>query len=223
MYFKPNLLGGSIGFTVDLSQHTCNCVAAVYLVKMPGKDSNGNTWWDTDGYGYCDAQGQGGGNMCPEVDIMEANKYAFSGTPHHCDAPMSSGYYNSCDGNGLNINDALEIGVGSNDYGPGSGYVINTDNEFNYVVNFIENNGNFSQMSISVVQWQPEGWFNSLWIEKDMGNYGMAQDLRDGLSLVVSNWAAADTEWLSHGRCSGSCDSPPPLAIKDIYIYTGDY
>ena len=78
-------------------------------------------------------------------------------------------------------------------------------------------------MTISVVQWQPQGWFNSLWIEKDIGNYGMAQDLRDGLSLVVSNWAAADTEWLSHGRCSGSCDNPPPLAIKDIYIYTGDY
>ena len=55
MYFKPNLLGGSIWYTVDLSQHECNCVAAAYLVKMPGKDANGNTWWDTDGYGYCDA------------------------------------------------------------------------------------------------------------------------------------------------------------------------
>ena len=76
MYFKPNLLGGSIWYTVDLSQHECNCVAAAYLVKMPGKDSNGNTWWDTDGYGYCDAQAQGG-NLCPEVDLMEANKYAF--------------------------------------------------------------------------------------------------------------------------------------------------
>jgi hypothetical protein len=35
-YFKPNLLGGSLEFDVDLSLRNCGCVAAFYLVNMPG-------------------------------------------------------------------------------------------------------------------------------------------------------------------------------------------
>ena len=54
-YFKPNLLGGSVEWDIDLSNHECGCIAAWYLVKMPGKDASGNIWMDTDDYGYCDA------------------------------------------------------------------------------------------------------------------------------------------------------------------------
>lgn len=53
-FFRPNLLGGSIEFDVDLTTRNCGCVAALYLVGMPGKDQNGNLW-NTDGYYYCDA------------------------------------------------------------------------------------------------------------------------------------------------------------------------
>lgn len=31
-YFLPNLLGGSVEYDVDLSQHECGCIAAFYLV-----------------------------------------------------------------------------------------------------------------------------------------------------------------------------------------------
>ena len=53
-YFKPNLLGGSISYDVDLSTRNCGCIAAFYLVGAPGKNSSGQLW-NTDGYWYCDA------------------------------------------------------------------------------------------------------------------------------------------------------------------------
>jgi hypothetical protein len=43
-YFKPNLLGATVEYDVNLSNRNCGCVAAFYLVKAPGKDKNGNYW-----------------------------------------------------------------------------------------------------------------------------------------------------------------------------------
>lgn len=74
-FYRPNLLGGSVEYDVDLSQSNCGCIAAFYLVSMPGKDSNGN-YWNTDGYYYSDAN-QVDGNYCPEFDIMEANTWSW--------------------------------------------------------------------------------------------------------------------------------------------------
>ena len=54
-YFTPNLLGGKVEYDIDLSNHECGCIAAFYLVSMPGKHEDGSLWMDTDGWGYCDA------------------------------------------------------------------------------------------------------------------------------------------------------------------------
>jgi len=70
-FYKPNLLGGSFEFDVDMSQSNCGCISTIYMVSMPGKDQSGN-YWHTDGYYYCDAN-QVGGNYCPEFDLIEAN------------------------------------------------------------------------------------------------------------------------------------------------------
>jgi len=74
-YYKPNLLGGSLEYDVDLSQADCGCLATLYLVRAPAHDESGN-YATTDGFYYCDAQAVGG-EYCPEFDIMEANKYAY--------------------------------------------------------------------------------------------------------------------------------------------------
>ena len=50
-YFKPNLLGGSMEFEVDMSQVGCNCVAALYGVRMPALDAD----LDSNEEAYCGA------------------------------------------------------------------------------------------------------------------------------------------------------------------------
>ena len=48
-YFKPNMLGGSFEYDVDLSQVGCGCVTALYTILMPSVDENVDPWK------YCDA------------------------------------------------------------------------------------------------------------------------------------------------------------------------
>jgi hypothetical protein len=86
MYYSPDLLGSYIQYDIDLSESHCSCNAAFYLVSMPGYDSNGNPDPAQGKDYYCDAN-QVGGNYCPEMDIMEANQYAFAITPHTCNSP----------------------------------------------------------------------------------------------------------------------------------------
>ena len=125
-YWTPNLLGGSVEYDIDLSNHECGCIAAFYTVMMPGKKPDGSMWIDTDGWGYCDAM-QVAGNFCPEFDIMEANKWSWATTPHSCDNP-SNGHYYGCDGGGDGQNIMNKLGW--NGYGPGGQYTINTEKPF---------------------------------------------------------------------------------------------
>jgi len=59
-YFRPNLLGGSMEYDVDLSQVSCGCNAALYTIRMPGVGSNGLPFESSDGLHYCDAASVGG-------------------------------------------------------------------------------------------------------------------------------------------------------------------
>jgi len=85
-YFRPNLLGGSLEYDVDMSQVSCGCNAALYLIGMPGIGYNGLPFESSDGMHYCDAAAVGG-NYCPEFDIMEANQWAYRACNHECSQP----------------------------------------------------------------------------------------------------------------------------------------
>ena len=77
-YFTVNLLGGSLEYTVDLSQQTgCNCVTALYGVRMPSSEAGGQ--------GYCDSRGSEGA-YCPSFDFMKANTHGFHTTAHSGDS-----------------------------------------------------------------------------------------------------------------------------------------
>lgn len=214
-YFKPNLLGGSIEWDVDLSQHECGCIAAFYLVSMPGKDEAGDLWMDTDGWGYCDAN-HVAGNFCPEFDLMEANKYSLATTPHSCNAPDSKGFYHACDGDGhcnMNIYDMLNW----DGYGPGDSYTINTDLPFHMKVTFDKDDeGYLSSFSTILSQ---NGREQTMTPHNCDYLAGMTDDLKNGMGLVVSNWGG-NAEWLWHDRCSGDCPWPE-LTISNIKITTG--
>ena len=77
----------------------------------------------SDPFKYCNASNIGG-YFCPELDIMEGNRYAFRQTGHTCDAPIKDIYYR-CDRDGDCSSDVLQSGS-KFDYGPGSRYTINT-------------------------------------------------------------------------------------------------
>lgn len=83
VYRALQLLGGSLSFTVDVSQVGCSCIAALYLVAMPAVDADGKRVLGPES--YCDAVGWNG-YPCPELDLFEGNRFAMTSTVHPCQA-----------------------------------------------------------------------------------------------------------------------------------------
>ena len=85
-YWKPNLLGGTIRYTVDFSNVGCNCVQSVFLTAMPYSetDDDGTVTYiaGPSGLYQCGALGTSG-YTCNEIDIMLANKYAYQAELHN--------------------------------------------------------------------------------------------------------------------------------------------
>ena len=205
-YWTPNLMGGSVEYDIDLSNHECGCIAAFYTVMMPGKKQDGSPWVETDGWGYCDAM-QVGGNYCPEFDIMEANKWSWATTPHSCDSP-SNGHYWNCDrgGDGQNIMNKL----GWNGYGPGDQYTINTDKSFHVKLDITSSS--FTTTLTQEGRTQSFG-ANDGYVSK------MADQISGKMAFVASNWYG-DATWLWGNRCQGSCNMPQ-LNISNLKVKTG--
>jgi hypothetical protein len=132
------IFGGKIGSsrvwkieTVRSLGDWSGCNAAFYMVSMPGYNQNQQPDKSQGGDYYCDAN-QVGGVWCPEMDIMEANTYAWHMTPHTCDSPSGKHYWN-CDKGGCGK--AIHQ-VDGNAYGPGNQYRINSLKTFTAKVNF---------------------------------------------------------------------------------------
>lgn len=195
-FWTPNLLGGSIEYDVDISSRNCGCIAALYLVRMPGKDSTGNLW-NTDGYYYCDAN-QVDGNYCPEFDIMEANQWAWATTPHACNAPSSEGFYDWCDRAGTCHIDNI-VNMAYNDYGPGDDFKINTLQEFHTKMDFNEEDGHFTEFVVTMSQGDNQVTMNGACDY----NMKMSDDMAGNMVWAVSNWNTYD-DWLWGDRCQAT-------------------
>jgi hypothetical protein len=63
--FKPNYLGGTLKFDVDVSDLGCNCATGVFLVALDEEKCN---------WGKYDANNK---PQCPTVDVMVANTKGF--------------------------------------------------------------------------------------------------------------------------------------------------
>ena len=68
------------------------------MVRMPAVFPNGTYNPGSGENYYCDAN-KVRGTFCPEIDLMEANTYAFQATPHNCTNPVN-GFYENCDRSG---------------------------------------------------------------------------------------------------------------------------
>lgn len=203
-YFKPDLLGGTMEYDVDLSRVDCGCVAALYVIGMPGIGSDGQPFESSDGLHYCDAQAVGG-NFCPEFDIMEANQWAYHATSHSCDTPDANGHYTNCDRPGTCDLDIFDNQPDIN-FGPGAQYQINTLQEFHTKVEFKQDDdGEFSEYSIILSQEGREVVMTTSNCSDGLSR--MTEDFRNGMTFAMSVWAPnyGDLEWMQHDRCDSPC------------------
>ena len=117
----------------------CNCIGAFYLSSMPAIDVDGRRAAGDDS--YCDAPGANG-YPCPELDLVEANRFTLATTLHgclpyegapdrwrrHADGTYSDGaYHGACDDWGCAAS-TRSLPAGS--YGPGRGNTIDTNAPF---------------------------------------------------------------------------------------------
>ena len=222
-FYRPNLLGGSIEWDVNVGEFECGCLNTFYTVKMPSKDWNGNLSTAGDSWYYCDANVHE--SLCPEFDLQEANKYSWATTPHTCNSPNEHGHYDYCDGAGqcaLNIVDQLQW----NGYGPGQQYTINTEQDFHVKVSFEDadsSSGHLNSFSTTLSQNGREQTMTAYGC--DYVN-GMIKDISDGMAFVVSSWGEgisdpSVTNWLTKDRCSGVCNVHAQETIKNIKITEG--
>lgn len=147
---------------------------------------------------------------------MEANQYAFQTTPHKCDAPSAKGFYNWCDkaGNcGQNIQK-----LARSDYGYGSQYKINTQNEFHVKLEFGWSNTLFTEFKTTMTQGKNS---ISLYGNCDSNKY-LTDDLRSGMIFVITNWSTYDN-WLWGNRCKASSCNQGDIIYKNLEFWTGDH
>ena len=87
--FTPELIGGWLWYTADLSQTGCGCVSSIYTV-LPGDDTIHD-----ERFFSCSSSHQDKA-QCPEYTIMSANQYGFAAHAHRC-TTNEDGSYEDCD------------------------------------------------------------------------------------------------------------------------------
>eukprot|EP00444_Apocalathium_aciculiferum_P045058 CAMPEP_0183523788 /NCGR_PEP_ID=MMETSP0371-20130417/19426_1 /TAXON_ID=268820 /ORGANISM="Peridinium aciculiferum, Strain PAER-2" /LENGTH=312 /DNA_ID=CAMNT_0025722791 /DNA_START=47 /DNA_END=985 /DNA_ORIENTATION=- len=195
-YASIPLLGKKFTYNTDVSQAGCGCNAALYLVSMRQNIEVSGC----DDY-YCDANSICG-VRCDEIDIQEANKFAWHSALHRFD-----------DGNGL----ATGLGgwvrdnhfeMTPSEYGPG-GQCIDTNSLFKVEVSFPANDqGRLISMDMKLSQygklcdisWSIDSYSG------DPGLEHLSNSLAEGMTPVISYWEAADMLWLDgRGNGGGPC------------------
>lgn len=188
--FSPRLLGGFLEYTVDLSTTTCGCVAALYTALLPGRTQSGGFEPSNDGLYYCDASAVDG-NYCTEFDVMEANEWSWRSTAHACTEP-ENGHYDSCDKSGQCHVSHTQFGA--NDWGPGSGYRIDTSRPVVVRTDFSKKDGHFASYTVTLSQ-------DAEQLEL-IGNcptqlHALTDSLDGGMAILISNWSSWDSlDWL---------------------------
>lgn len=124
-YMALPLIGKTLRYTTDVGKAGCGCNAAFYLASM-----RQNLQPSKCGDYYCDANSYCG-VKCTEIDIQEANRFAWHSTPHT--ATDRSGLAKGCGGGGRDWVGPREWN--KNQYGPGAA-CIDTYRPFEVAVSF---------------------------------------------------------------------------------------
>ena len=198
-FYQMPLLGKRFKVDVNLNEVGCSCNGALYFITMPGYNSAQQPVPGINGEYYCDANGVGG-VYCPEMDMIESNKYAMASTAHTCQY-VQPHYYPQCDhgGCGTNVLDAVP-----NAFGPGK--TIDTNRPFTLSVAFIEGgDGRLATVNNYFYQEGRTIQFNSC--KSDYLQW-MGMSL-PGIVMSISLWGTVEggMSWLDgKSGCHAKCD-----------------
>jgi len=207
-YRLPDLTGNTIRITVDLSQTTCSCNAALYLVEMPTTFNAGD---------YCDAQGSGK-TLCTEIDLLEANTKAFQATPHSGD-----GSTNGKNGCAWNVKAAQGYGYGS------AGSNIDTSKPYTVDFSFTKSSsGTLNGMKVKLSQSGKSGLSTTItdttcsWM--GVSNYisGLASSVKGGKFVLVASYWSGNMNWLDGCSSGGStCPTNSVITFSSVQLISG--
>ena len=212
-YGAWKLLGKTLSITVDLSQATCGCNAAFYLVAMKQNTKPGERCFaaaalllphsgpflisslragNCDGDFYCDANDVCG-VRCLEIDLIEANTHAFRTTIHSAE-----------DGNGIGAGlggSVTRTALSAEQYGPGSS-VIDTQRPFR-VHSYFGTDAGGTWNDLIVTLEGASGATASLSVPAQIGYFAsLSPELALGVTPVMSYWANSDIHsWFDGGVC----------------------
>jgi hypothetical protein len=143
----------------------------------------------------CDAN-VGSSNLCPELDIMEANSRATQSTLHKCDR-SAAGNYSNCDQGGA-IAKPVAVGL----FGP-SGSIISTSRIFNVSVAFRATGAVPTLTGIDVTYSQDERNLTLIPSKDPVYLQSMAAAVERGFVAQMSVWGgtAAAMSWLDEPPC----------------------
>lgn len=215
-YTALPLLGRRLRYTTDLSGAGCGCNGALYLTSL---QQNAVVSGCSDF--YCDAN-HVCGVSCAEIDLQEANMYAWHSTLHVLDdgSGIAAGY----GGGGDNWNGQRDWT--SSEYGPHGG-CISTLLPFQVSVSFpVSSTGRLEAMDVLLSQ---QGRPCNLTVS--LRNYAFAgrdameelsRTLAAGMTPIVSYWSAKNMLWMD-GRGAdrlGPCEEDlPDLCSAKVDFY----
>jgi hypothetical protein len=200
-YRRVNLLGKTMRYSIDVSGLDCGCNAAFYLTSM-GHNPNKSDCGDH----YCDANNVCG-ESCAEIDLQEANQYAWHSTLHTW--MDHGGLAKGTGGGGKHWNGPRDWT--DEQYGPGA-KCINTDKPFEVAVSFpLDSKWILAGMIITLSQIGSPCPL-SINVDGYKGNKELTRALDEGMTPIVSYWNANDMLWLdgAGGDKRGPCKKDEP-------------
>eukprot|EP00419_Tripos_fusus_P060529 CAMPEP_0172933916 /NCGR_PEP_ID=MMETSP1075-20121228/220743_1 /TAXON_ID=2916 /ORGANISM="Ceratium fusus, Strain PA161109" /LENGTH=573 /DNA_ID=CAMNT_0013795263 /DNA_START=192 /DNA_END=1915 /DNA_ORIENTATION=+ len=184
-YAAFKLLGRTLKYSVNLRSQGCGCNVALYLVSMRQNPAVGGCC----DY-YCDANSVCGVN-CAEIDIQEANIYAWRSTLH---VAYDGGGAGDGFGGGRSA-------FSADRYGPGAA-CIDTNAPFQVACSFpVDTEGNLTSMDVALSQNGCSVSVSAKYPDKPQMQH-LKEALAQGMTPVASLWKGG-MGWL---------DSPPCLA-----------
>ena len=173
----------------------------------------------------------GRGNYCPELDVLEANKFAAQSTPHICNGTnRGPGFYPMCDWHGCAT---AVYNISTSALCPATRCTIDTSLPFRHSVSFpldartgklnsIRNL--FTQDGRSFSFDSCTGGINAEWTGGNSTKYlrKMTANLEKGMVMDISLWGLSNKGmgWLDGPTgCKGDCDvSASRVTFSDIVL-----